>query len=253
VGSVAPLFRLIVAMDDLLERTDPQPWGAVVTESRLPLIYDANYARLDGPLDVALDEVEAVLIPALDRSGARFVHVVTLAPEATPRLMADARARRLEINVDSAMRLGTPRRPPKDHDVRVRPPDADLWADVRVALPEFDVRDPRVIDQVVTWQREILAPAGKRWFSVELDGKTAGMGSLFVRAGVAYVDDVITMPSARRRGVASAIVMHMADVAYGEGAEHVYLLADEPGPIRLYEGLGFETVGEVASVLEPLA
>ena len=35
------------------------------------------------------------------------------------------------------------------------------------------------------------------------------------------------------------------------GARDVYLLADEPVPIRLYERLGFEAVAEIVGWLKP--
>ncbi|MFN2545711.1 MAG: GNAT family N-acetyltransferase [Actinomycetota bacterium] len=249
---VAPLVRLIIALDELLEHADREPWGAVVTDSRLPSIYDANYARVDGHVDVTLREVETSLLPALKRSGARTVHVVTFDPPATPALVADLEREAAEVTIDSMMRVGTLRRPSSSHDVREAPHGPGLWASLRVTLPEFDLKDERVIEELIWWQREVLAPAGKRWFTVELEDGTAGIGSLFVHEDAAYVDDVVTMPWARRRGVASAIVAHMVAVAGEEGVEHVYLLADEPGPIAIYERLGFEAIGEVIGGLRPL-
>src|SRR5205807_8197275 len=76
------LVRLFAALDGLLERCEPAPWGAIVTDARLPRIYDANYARVDGTTDVSLAEVEGLLLPELERSGARFAHVRALDPEA---------------------------------------------------------------------------------------------------------------------------------------------------------------------------
>ena len=247
------LVRLFAALDGLLERCEPAPWGAIVTDARLPRIYDANYARVDGTTDVSLAEVEGLLLPELERSGARFAHVVALDPEATPRLVADMRGRGRQMTLDTVMRAEPTRAViDADHAVDEAHPGEGLWTDLRASLPEFDIKDEETIDQVVRWQRDVLAPNGKRWFAVRMDGSTAGIGSLFVRGDVGYIDDVVTRGRARRRGVGGSIVRHMLRLAAEQGTQEVYLLADQPGPIRLYERLGFSAVGEVVGALRPL-
>ena len=62
--------RLFAAVDARLERVAPQPWGAVVTDPRYPLIHDANYARVDDGAGLTLDVVRRALEPALRRAGA---------------------------------------------------------------------------------------------------------------------------------------------------------------------------------------
>src|SRR5437867_4421518 len=244
-------------MDHLLERFEPTAWGAVVTDSRFPLIYDANYARVDRGSDhLRLAEVEAVLLPALEAAGASSVHVVTMDPGGAKRLLDDLEAAGGRFTNDTAMRFEGPAPPPPGPAPLVEEVsglDDEFWDLQRRTLPEFDISHEETIDQFVGWQRGVLASAGKRWFGVRLDGAYAGFGSLFVREGAAYVDNVVTFPHARRRGVAGAIITRMVEEARAAGAPDVYLLADEPGPIRLYRKLGFVDAGTVVGSLRPRA
>jgi ribosomal-protein-alanine N-acetyltransferase len=70
--------------------------------------------------------------------------------------------------------------------------------------------------------------------------------------GVGYVDHIVTFPDARRRGYAGAIVRRIAKEARRSNLDHLYLLV-EPGAdaIALYERLGFEAIGHIASTLRP--
>jgi len=63
---------------------------------------------------------------------------------------------------------------------------------------------------------------------------------------------VVTFPPFRRRGIARSIVGAMLREARAVGAAETFLFADQPGPVRLYEGLGFEVVQRVATSLAPL-
>jgi GNAT superfamily N-acetyltransferase len=253
MDDLEPLVRLFVALDDLLERRDPAWWGAVVTDSRIPLIYDANYARVEADGEVTLAEIESALLPSLERIGCKHVHVVVFRPERSERLLTDLKASGGRLTHDTAMRFDGSASGPETYDVQERAPsDSTFWVEQRRTLPEFDVTDPSTIEQFLGWEREVLAPAGKRWFGVHIDGEAAGFGALFVHDGTAYVDNVVTFAPFRRRGVASAIVGRIVHEALRGGAGDVFLLADEPGPVRLYERLGFRAVGEVVGSLRML-
>ena len=255
MSSLEPLLRLFQRFDELCEVVVRTPWGVVAADSRFPLIYDANYASVDVPSpDLALQDVEAVLLPALEKTGARHEQIVMIQPEVTTRLVRELEARGDRLRWDSVMKH---RRPPEPglggHRVgEVRDADDSFWTEQRRALREFEVTDPDVVEQLVRRNREVLLPWGKRWFVAHLDGAPAGYGSLVVVDRVAYIDDVVTFPEARRRGVASSVMSHMLGVAEHAGASAVYLLADDPDPIRLYGRLGFDEVARIAGVVTPL-
>jgi ribosomal protein S18 acetylase RimI-like enzyme len=245
VNDPLPLLELFSALDDVLERNDATWWGGVVADSRIPLIYDANYARVESAR-VSLAEIEETLYPALRHAGARQEHVAVFRPETATSLVDELEAAGGRFTYDTAMRFeGDPSLEPDLEVTEVVDPDARFWQAQRRILPEFDVVDPATIEQFVRWEREILAPAGKRWFSVELDQEPAGFAALAVHDGIGYVDNVVTFQEFRRRGVATALMRRIVREAAAAACDRLYLLADDPGPIGLYERLGFVDVGPV--------
>src|SRR5439155_10443457 len=202
-------------------RNDPTWWRAVVADSRLPLIYDANYARVEA-YGVSFAEIDEVLRPALEAVGARMEHVVVFRPETSKPLLDDLEAAGGRFPYDTAMRFEGDPSVAAELDVReVLDRDDRFWQNQRRILPEFDVTVPATIEQFVRWEREILAPTGKRWFSVEIDRETAGFAALVVRDATGYVDNVVTSPEFRRRGVATALMRRIAQEAAATGCERV--------------------------------
>ena len=60
----------------------------------------------------------------------------------------------------------------------------------------------------------------------------------------AQVEDVGTRPSARRRGLARAVVLTAVSAAFAAGHDRVFIVADEDDwPSEWYRRLGFRTVG----------
>jgi GNAT superfamily N-acetyltransferase len=85
---------------------------------------------------------------------------------------------------------------------------------------------------------------GATFFLARVDGRLAGMCELYVGDGVAQIEDVNTLEEHRGRGVARSVVLAAAETARAEGADLVFLLADEEDwPKELYRRLGFDAVG----------
>jgi GNAT superfamily N-acetyltransferase len=246
--------RYFAASDALLQRVEPTWWGAVVSDDRFPDVYDLNYGRVDRARpDLTLDDALEDLIPAMVRTGSVHLHLVVFEPEGTDLLLREAEAAGHRVSLETVMEHdgradGDPALPVEEAD----PADPVLWQTLRLGFREFDVGVPAVIDQLLRWNREVLVPAGRRWFLVRNGGEVAGLGALQVRGGVGYLDDVVTFPRHRRHGIASAIVVRMVREAREAGAETVFLLADRPEPIRLYRTLGFEETATIASTLAGL-
>jgi GNAT superfamily N-acetyltransferase len=257
VPNPLPIARFFAANDALLERMEPTWWGAVATDRRFPNVYDVNYARVDRATpDLRLKDVEGPLLPALRESGAGHFHVVVFEPHGCRQLLEDLQRAGHVLYWDSVMefRGQAPDLTRPGHAVAELDPSlAELWTLQDLLFREFGVSDPEARRQLVSWARDVLAPAGRKWFGVELDGGMAGMGSVQVQAGVGYVDDVLTLPLYRRRGVATSIIRRLVAEARGAGAERVLLLSDDPDPTRLYRALRFEEVGRVASVTTRLS
>ena len=255
-----PLHRFWVSLDELVADVLPTPWGAVVTDARFPDVWDTNYARLDVATEVSVATIEADLLPALLRAGGRVEHVVSFHHEAHGELLAELSARGHRISWDLAMVLdGTPGRPgASEEDVAVEelPSDDELWTAAAGSMRDsFGIEPAAAAEQLLTLERAVLAPAGKRWFAVRDDhGRPVSLGTLLVLAGTGYVDNVATDPAARGRGYAGAVVTRIGEESRRAGADGPFLLCD-PGSaaiVRFYERLGFSPVGFLASTKGPI-
>jgi GNAT superfamily N-acetyltransferase len=254
VNRPSPISRLFAAVDGSLERVRTMPWGAIVTDHRFPLIHDANYARVDRGDGVTLEDVRGPLVPALRAAGAKIFHVATFDPIGSKPLLDDLETEGATFNYDTIMRFAGGGPGPQQrtaHPVEELDVEAPGFWDEQIGLlPEMGVEGD-ALEQYLDWQRAVLVPFGKRWFGVRGDERLLGFGALIVHDGVGYVDDVVTEPAARKRGVASAVVANIVDEAK-RSVDEVFLLADEPAPIRLYERLGFVDVGLAVGAVLPL-
>lgn len=242
------------ALDGHLERTEPQPWGAVVTDGRFPDVWDANYARVETDDEgLTLAEVAGSLVPAIERADAAAFHVVMFRPHATTGLLAELSSRGDRLSWDVVMSLsgsdaeGAGAREPVS--VRELPPDDELWTRVGGSLTSFGVTEPEVVRQLLRLEREAMGTV-KRWFGVRDErGEIVTLGALIQLAGMAYVDHIVTLPEARGRGYARAVVTTLVGEARAAGARRTFLLVDPDGPMLLYERLGFREVARIASTL----
>jgi ribosomal protein S18 acetylase RimI-like enzyme len=255
MADLEPLLRFWRALDSAFETVEPTWWGGVVSDSRFPDIWDVNYARVetdDAALSVA--EVESSLLPVMDRIGARHVHMVVFHPQRLTALLSEASTRGDRLSWDTVMELrGETSDAPSAIDVEeIDPHDPSFWPAYRRSLAEFRITEEDAIRQLVEIERDVLTPAGKRWFAVREARRPQALGSLMGMEGVGYVDHIVTFPEARRRGYAGAVVRRIAQVARRSDLDHLYLLA-EPGAeaVALYERLGFEAIGHIASTLRP--
>ncbi len=253
-----PLLTFWRAQDALFERVEPTWWGAVVSDARYPAVQEANYARVETAEPVALGEVEAALLPALARSQGRRSHVVVFRPDEQTDLIAEASTRGERITFDLVMVLkvvaGTPSATIEGDEVVSF--DAAFWTGHRSSLGLFDIHDEDVLDQLVAIERDRMVPAGRRWFVRRGGGRDArpdAFAGLLVLEDIGYLDHVVTFPDARRRGHAETLTRAAVAGAAASGAKRVHLLADPRSPaVRIYERVGFDRAGYLASWLSPI-
>jgi ribosomal protein S18 acetylase RimI-like enzyme len=243
-----PLLRHWRAHDGLFDRVDPVWWGAVVSDPRFPRLYEMNYARVEAPKAVRLAEVEELLLAALARAGGRHGHVVIFRPEAQTDLVVEASSRGERIVWDQVMEhpgLEDDGAPPVLEAVTS---DPAFWKAHRASLRWFDITDEEVADQLRAAERDVLVPAGRRWFAAREEDGIVALASLLVLEGIGFIDHVVTFPPARRRGLATAITRRAVAAATSAGAERTYLLAESDGvAVAMYERIGFRSVTHFAS------
>jgi GNAT superfamily N-acetyltransferase len=257
VADLEPLLRFWRALDAVFETVEPAWWGGVVSDSRFPGIWDVNYARVEtDDSSLTLAEVESSLLPLLDRSGARHAHMVLFHPEQLTTILSEASTRGDRLSWDTAMELrGRTPDVPSGVDVEeIGPLDPAFWPAYRESLRQFQVTEEDAVRQLVDIERDVLIPAGKRWFSVREEGRLLALGSLIGLEGAGFVDHVVTFPEARRRGFAGAVVRRIVQEARRSDLDHLYLLAERGAEaVSIYERLGFEAIAHIASTLRPLS
>jgi ribosomal protein S18 acetylase RimI-like enzyme len=245
-----PLLRFWRAQDAPFDRIEPTWWGAVVSDPRYPRIQEANYARVETEQAVRLAEVEVALVPSLARSGSTRTHVLVFRAQEQADLLVEASTRGERLTWDLVMEHAGPPPPPPDVAVEELPVDAAFWSGHRASLPSFDVTDEAVIAQIQALEHDVMLPLGRRWFGVRSRGAPVALAALLVLEGVGYLDHVVTLPEARRRGFAGATTIAALTAAAEAGAERTYLLAEPEGTARpLYERIGFRPVTQIASWL----
>jgi len=233
------------------------PWGVVVSDSRYPLIYDANHAGVfeDVP-DVTLAEIRSELEPRLRAVHATHEHIEFIDATRPTQALRDLVREGVQPAEDVLMLFEGPAGDPVT-DARVQEvaePDGAFWDFYRRSRGEFgETFSPDVVDQMVARDREVYAPAGLRIFAGYRGDEIAGFTSLMPLAGSAYIDNVVTLTEHRRRGVASATVTAAVAAARQEGARAVFLFAQEGGaPSRLYQRLGFRVLTRAMGFTRPL-
>jgi ribosomal protein S18 acetylase RimI-like enzyme len=254
-------FWRAVTRPPIVETSVSTPWGVVITDSRFPLVWDANHALVfacDGGL--ALEEIRATLLPALREAGAHYEHIEFwgVGPTCSAQRSAAHLSGRSDADVVMVLEEAPSDDLHPDHVMvrEVHHPGEDLWRWYRDSRNEFGDHplSDETIDQLVRRDRDVFVPAGGRWFVGYVDGKPAGLTSLLRFADVGYIDNVVTMPVYRRRGVATATVLHAVEASREAGDRALHLLAEEAGsPRGLYERLGFRARARVESFTRPLA
>jgi ribosomal protein S18 acetylase RimI-like enzyme len=252
-----PILAFWYEMEALAQTYDRTPWGVVVSDARYPTIYDANHAGiLESAAGLELDAVRNALHPALRTAGATHEHIEVM-DVSDPCPAVDALlAEQQRITADVVMRFdGGGVEPVSDARVEeVWATDESFRRTYRDSRNEFgEELSGEVVDQLVARDFEVFVPAGLRFFAGLIDGEVAGFTSLIRRGETAYVDNVVTLPEFRRRGVASATVTRALGEAEAQGLSTVFLLAEENGdPQRLYERLGFRVVSRAMGFTRPL-
>ena len=248
MGELEPLLRYWRAQDDLFERVDVTPWGAVVSDARFPKVHEGNYARVEARRQVTLADVESSLLPALERARCERVHVLLFYPEDTTELLTEASTRGERLAWDLVM-CSTGEAAESDGSTEeIRTFDDAFWRIYDASGALFDVEDQSVLADYQAIERDVMIPAGRRWFAM-LDGRRpVALSSIVVLEDVGFVDHVVTFPGARRRGYATALARRALAEAHTAGAERTYLLA-EPGGVaaKIYERIGFRPVTQIAS------
>lgn len=254
-ASAAPtVIERIVASEDRIAEAAAEVLlfaeGHVVRQPAFPHVFDANlvrHPRLPLPdLDAALTR----LALPLREAGARHLQIACDAAPLEDPVRSALRARGLGCEQLLAMVLrGRPARR-ASAGVRVlevgREAPRAWYAETMERMSrEEPWYSPRVAREIVG-SLEAKASVGVLSLHVGvLAGRAAGAAGLAIDAAshTGAITTVGTVPEARRRGVAQALVLSLCERARAAGCDLVYLIARaDDTPKDMYRKFGFEVV-----------
>lgn len=224
----------------IADRVEPVEHGTLVRASEFPGYYDYNCLR------VGESEADAITLmdAAHDLLGDLGHRKIQVDHEATGRrLRADFRGAGWRTNRIAWMSHSGPA-------PDVTPPAADL---VEVARPdihalrmEWAEEGPFTLEQTLEFvptEDAVAGRLGARLIGARRHGGLVGFVQWCARDAAAEVMLAYVTPSARNVWIGGALVAEAAKQGFAEGAERVFIAADdEQDARRLYERLGFEAV-----------
>lgn len=227
------------------------PFCHIVANPAFPDVWDANHAHaVTAQSDAEIDSVFAAMERHLAHTRWRVAHTDGFTPDAFLARLALEDYQERPVTIQMALAGDLTERGAKI-DLRPVLHDAD-WAELHrlVALDYAEGRksgDLEVSQAFVTSAVAAYRAKGEAYTYnlVLLEGEVVAYGALAMAPnGVGMIEDLFTLPSARRKGVATGMIAAFADRLRDSGSHTIFLgaLASE-APKRLYARLGFQPVG----------
>ncbi len=244
--------RLYVAQRSLGCALEQRPGLSLARNPDTPLIWDANFAF---DVDPALAAEDGALAHALDEafSDAQHQKVVCdagTAPVVEARLVAlgFAAEQTLQLVLEGPLAAVAP--PRGDLTIDAAEGEEDWAALVRLQHANFGEKAERagrppfervVAEQMVrSWR---MKPGMRFWLARSGGEPCAYLGSWAGQESLGMVEYLFTDPSARHRGIATALISHAVAAVREAGAEAVLIGAEaEDTPKQMYLDLGFRPV-----------
>ena len=216
--------------------------GAVFSTPSLPAVWTINQLRVSNA--PAFDELVDLAEEQL--AGFDYRQIAVEDQAAGPRLEASFRAAQWKVERDLVMVLGGPADRPADMSVVTEPGEAEVLDLIRRWYAEHEPA-PSAIDQLVSYTKREIRALGDRLLGVRSsDGQLVATAKLRTDGRTAQVEDVYTVPEARGRGFARALVSRAAALAHASGHDVIFIVANDASwPKLLYGRLGFRNAGLV--------
>jgi GNAT superfamily N-acetyltransferase len=216
--------------------------GWVVSTPSLSLVWAVNHVRVALPLTF-----EALVELADEQlAGARYLQIGIENQDAGPRLEADFTAAGWKTEREVYMVLSAS--PDREADTSVVV-DAgeDEMLEVMKRWHGEDELSAAGLAQFVDYSRRETRACGDRLLGVRSsDGQLVAISKLRGDGRTAQVEDVYTVPEARGRGYARALVSRAAGLARDAGHDLIFISADDNDwPKQLYARIGFRPLGRL--------
>jgi GNAT superfamily N-acetyltransferase len=216
--------------------------GLVVSTPSLPAVWAVNQVRV-----AAASSFEDLRDLADDQLAGFDYRQIAVEDQATgPQLEETFRAAGWKVDRLVVMVLSGPADRPSDTSV-VEDAGEDETLELMRRWYEEDAPTPAEIEQLVAFGHREARMLGDRLLGVRSgDGRLVAISKLRSDDRTAQIEDVYTVPEARGRGFARALIGRAVELARDAGQEFVFIVADDSGwPKLLYERLGFRPVGHL--------
>jgi len=216
--------------------------GCVVLAPSLPAVWSVNQVRVALPL--GFESVVALAEEQL--TGTPYVHIVLENQEVGPELEQAFRAAGWKAEREVLMLLSA--EPDREADTSfVIDAGEDEVAEVMRRWYSEDQLRSSELDQLTEFSRRESRACGDRLLGVRsIDGALLAITKLRTKGSIAQVEDVYTVPEARGRGLARALVTRAVELARAGDPELLFINADDNGwPKQLYARIGFRPIGRL--------
>jgi GNAT superfamily N-acetyltransferase len=219
-------------------------YGTAFLHEDFPLRYDSNYVRV-GAVDGGVDATDLAADADRVLGDATVAHrQVVVDDDGLGRRLSPAFLE-LGWSAERLVCMAQLRDPEPRRRADVR--EVDLAAArpliERLLVERSDAEGAEARRQLAEFRLVLERQVGARFFVVDADGEPASVCETYAIGGVTQIEDVNTLERARRRGLASAVVLAAADAAREHGSDVTFLDADDADwPKALYGRLGFDPV-----------
>ncbi|MFM8945068.1 MAG: hypothetical protein ACKOI0_07585, partial [Actinomycetota bacterium] len=170
------------------------PWGEVVADPRFPRLVVANCAKVLAREPV--DPAAVVAATRTDLAHARRLAVVIHHPDDQPDLVVALSTEGGDLFFDDVFVAGGTPATNTSRVAEVTDHDEAFWAAFRETGALFGIV-PDTLAELEVVERDVLLPAGKRWFVVRGEDGTIEAMAALLPGHAAEIDHVVTAPAAR--------------------------------------------------------
>jgi GNAT superfamily N-acetyltransferase len=216
--------------------------GIVASTPSLPAVWALNQVRIAAGLTFE----EAVDLADEEMAWSEYRQIAVEHQQHGPELERAFRAAGWKVERDVVMVLSGPADGPADMSV-VDDAGMDETLELMRRWYEHDEFAPTEVDQLVEFSRREARVLGDRLLGVRSgDGRLVAITKLRSDGRAAQVEDVYTVPEARGRGFARALISRAVELARDDEHDMTFIVADDDDwPKLLYGRLGFRSVGHL--------
>lgn len=217
--------------------------GVVLSTPSLSAVWPVNQLRVTGPIGF-----EALVALADEQlAGFDYLHIVIEDQRSGAALEREFASAGWRVERELLMVLnGAPDRAPDTSVVGDAGEEETFEVMVRWHAEGWSATADELAQLVEFGRREARAHGDRLLGVRSSDGRLLAITKLRSHHGTAQIEDVYTVPEARGRGYARALVSRAAELARDAGNDLIFIEADDNDwPKQLYARLGFQPVGRI--------